>query len=349
MKNFFLWIVVFICLLLVGCEQQSEEPVIEEREAAATAEIPPPAVDETDNDAVETPDPPPAPETAAAPEVFVPITVEDFGLSTVVPADWPKIEDDPLLKNAWGPGEFRFVAFHSVPGALARPAMAQLLGIDAQELVDNPPEGEYWEEQIGAYNWSLYNVDSPEIGLGQSVAMTVQDGTVYIVSLFIEMDYREAVLNAVLENFSIESAAAGDGSVVVDYGKGEGGVGETGDITEFDLVDTNWTLVRLDDGSGQLQELLPETEITAVFNTEGRVSGSAGCNSYASLYTIDGDALSITLPAMTRMVCDAPEDIMLQETSFLNSLTAVAAYHIDGNGLQLLDVGGNDVLVFNSP
>ena len=348
MKKVFLWLVVFVAfLLLVGCERQKEEePLIELPDAAISAEITPSAgAAKTDNDSAETSE---VPETAAAIEDFVPITVEDFGLSTVVPADWPQIEGDPLLQNAWGPGEFRFVAFHSVPGTVARPAMAQLLGMDTQELVENPPEGEYWEEQIGDYDWALYNVDNPEIGLGQSVAMTVQEGTVYIVSLFIEMEYRDAVFNAVLENFSIESAAGNGGSEIVDYENNEEETDAGGDVIEVGLIDMNWTLVMLHDGSGQLQAPLPETEITAVFNSDGRTNGSAGCNSYASIYSIDGSALSISLPAMTRMVCEEPQDIMLQETSFLNSLTAVASYQIDGDELQLLDGEGNTVLVFKS-
>jgi heat shock protein HslJ len=344
MKKIFFWFVIIITfLLLVGCGKQREEPAAENAAPAigdeAAAAVNPPSNDvlETDSDMAGTA------EELPSPEVFVPITVEDFGITTIVPADWPQIEGDPLLKNAWGPGEFRFVAFHSVPGENARPAMAQLLGFSLEELIEAPPEGEYWEEQIGSYDWALYNVDNPEIGLGQLVAMTVQEGTIYIVSLFIEMDYRDVVLDAVLENFNIESA--------VDSGEVEIGAVETdqaAEVTEIALLDTSWVLAMLSGNIGQLQEVLPGTEITAVFNPDGRVVGSSGCNDFASNFTVEDNSLTISIPAMTRMVCDEPQDIMLQETNFLSNLTAIASYQIEENELQLLDVEGNTILIFIS-
>lgn len=301
------------------------------------------------------PGPTTAPELAAAtPAEFVPIEVEEFGISTVVPADWPPIEGDPLLKNAWGPGEFRFVAFHSVPGQDARPAMAQLLNISLDELVEDLPEGEYWEERIGNYDWSLYNVDNPDIGLGQSVAMTMQGGTIYIVSLFVEIEYRDAILNAVLENFLVEGTPVNDMIITgeeetpapqeTDEGQEANAAGEA----SANLLETNWLLAMLADSNDQLQPVIPGTELGAEFNMEGRVSGSAGCNDFASNYSSEGRSLSITIPAMTRKSCVEPKGIMIQETNFLSKLTAVTTYQIDGSELQLFDNEGNVILVFKA-
>jgi len=344
MKRIFLWIIIFT-LLLVGCEQQGGgEPIVENDGTAVgnvteTAEIvPTDDAAETVGDAVEIGEEP------AGPEVFVPISVEGLGLTTVVPADWPQIEGDPLLKNAWGPGEFRFVAFHSVPGEDMQLAMAQLLGTSLEELLEGPVDGDYWEEQIGSYDWAMYTVDNPDIGLGQSVSMTVQDGTVYIVSLFVEMDYRDTIQNTVLENFNIGSETGRDEAEVVEEETGDGG-----DVSEIDLMDTSWALAMFGDSSGQLQEVLPGVEITAVFSADNRVAGSSGCNSYASLYTIDDNIMTISVPAMTRMTCDDPEGIMLQETSFLGNLTSVASYQIGANELQLLDIDESVILIFLSP
>ena len=353
MKKTCLWIGIIITLLLVGCEQQvGEDPVVENssvpvEEIGPTAEIAP---------ADEPTEPGESTEDLAGPEVFVPITVEDFGLTTVVPADWPQIEGDPLLKNAWGPGEFRFVAFHSVPGEDVPSAMAQLLGISLEELLENPPEGDYWEERNGSYNWAMYAVDNPDIGLSQSVSMTEQDGTIYIVSLFVEMDYKEAVLNMVLENFHISSEPALDEVEVTEEESVEAEetpeaeeTAEVVDVLEIDLLETNWMLARLGDVNGQMQELLPGVEITAVFKADGRVTGSAGCNDFASNYTQIEDTITISVPAMTRKTCDDPEGVMLQETSFLSNLTTVSSYQIEGDELHLSDTDGNLVLVFSSP
>lgn len=352
MKKTFLWLVVIITLVLVGCDQQASDIPIAARdsspvEATVTAE-PAPAVEE-DETSIEIDE---SVVEAAGPEVFVPIAVEEFGLTTVVPADWPQIESDPLLKNAWGPGEFRFVAFHSVPGEDVQPAMAQLLGISLEELVESPPEGEYWEEQIGSYDWAMYTVDNPDIGLGQSVSMTTQDGTVYIVSLFVEMDYRDAVLNAVLENFNITSEAALD-EVEPEASEEElTEVEEAAEVEEgpaIELLGTNWVLTMLGDGNGQLQEVLPGVEITAVFKADDRAAGSAGCNDFVSNYMVEDDSMAISVPAMTRKICDDPEGIMLQETGFLSSLTAVTSHQIAANELQMLNTDGDVILVFSSP
>ena len=85
-------------------------------------------------------------------QTFKPILIEDLGIKSVAPADWPKIEGDPLLKYAWGPGQFRFMAFHSVPGENVQIAMAQLLSSTPEQLAEGSVEGDYWEEQIGSYD-----------------------------------------------------------------------------------------------------------------------------------------------------------------------------------------------------
>jgi len=59
--------------------------------------------------------------------------------------------------------------------------------------------------------------------------------------------------------------------------------------------------------------------------------------------------MTISVPAMTRMTCDDPEGIMLQETSFLGNLTSVASYQIGANELQLLDIDESVILIFLSP
>jgi heat shock protein HslJ len=101
-----------------------------------------------------------------------------------------------------------------------------------------------------------------------------------------------------------------------------------------------------DDGSGQLVNVMPSVEVTALFADDGRVSGSASCNNYVSLYTIEGDNLTVSLPAMTRQECVNPPDIMLQETGYLGDLTVAVSYQIKGSELQLLDEEGRIILTY---
>ena len=142
-----------------------------------------------------------AEEPTPAPLSFMPVSVEDLGIETVVPAEWPKIENDSLLEHAWGPGQYTFIAFYVVPGEDKRAAMAELLNSSTDKLANGSIEGSYVEEQLGNYDWALYSIDNPEVNLAQSVSMTTQDGKVYVVSLFVETNDQEAIMQAALENF----------------------------------------------------------------------------------------------------------------------------------------------------
>ncbi len=277
---------------------------------------------------------------------FVPITVEDLGVTTVAPVDWPKIEDDPLLKDAWGPGQYRFVAFHSVAGDDVQQAMATLLSTTVEELADGTVEGEYWEEEIGSYTWAMYAIDNPDVGLVQTVSMTGQDGTIYVVSLFIETINKDVVLQPVLENFLIEGDPQAEEAIIGEAEVDEAQAEESAGAESASLADTNWVLTTYDDGSGQLNNVIPGVAATALFTADGRVSGSASCNNYVSLYTVEDNNLTVSLPALTRKECVDPAGVMLQETAYLGDLTIAVSYQIKGNELQLLDEEGRVILTY---
>lgn len=278
---------------------------------------------------------------------FTPVVMDDLGISTVVPANWPKIEDDPLLPDAWGPGEYRFVAFHTVPGDDVQEAMAQLLSTTVSDLEAGSIDGEYRQDEIGDYSWAMYALENPNLDLVQTVSMTEQGGTVYVVSLFVKTAQKEPILQPVLRNFVIDGEAKG-----VQQEQGEPAVGEgdeaVGREGSAGLVDTEWILAAYDDGQGMMFEVLPGSEIQARFGDDGRVSGSAGCNEYVSLYTVEGDAMTISLPALTREECVDPPGIMTMETAYLADLTRVASHQIADGELQLLDEAGLVVLLFRS-
>jgi heat shock protein HslJ len=107
-------------------------------------------------------------------------------------------------------------------------------------------------------------------------------------------------------------------------------------------------LTAYDDGSGPLVDALSDVVVTSLFTVDERISGSAGCNEYVSIYTLDGETLTISVPAMTRNECADPPGIMLQETGFLSNLTRASSYEIDGDELHLLDQAGNALLLFSS-
>jgi heat shock protein HslJ len=108
------------------------------------------------------------------------------------------------------------------------------------------------------------------------------------------------------------------------------------------LANTKWLLTRLSDRAP-----VESNRVTLEFSGDGKVSGSAGCNSYSGTFEEDGTKLAISQVAVTLMACQEPTGIMEQEIAFLNALAAVQGYRIGGGQLALQDAGGQELLVFS--
>jgi heat shock protein HslJ len=111
------------------------------------------------------------------------------------------------------------------------------------------------------------------------------------------------------------------------------------------LEDTVWVLESYGE-PGNLQAVLERTQITARFDSEALVSGSAGCNTYFGRFEADGSRLSISDLAWTEMAC--LEDVMEQEQQYLTVLQAAESYEIREGQLRILSAGGQ-VLTFAAP
>jgi len=109
------------------------------------------------------------------------------------------------------------------------------------------------------------------------------------------------------------------------------------------LDGTGWILARYRDG-GALVGVPAGVHADAWF-ADGRVAGSAGCNSFTAAYeaapAAEGGALRIGPCATTMMACPPPEADV--ERGFLAALAAGDAYVVDGQRLALLDVSGATV------
>lgn len=110
------------------------------------------------------------------------------------------------------------------------------------------------------------------------------------------------------------------------------------------LVGTNWTLDSFYSGDS-VSSVISGTIITAVFDREGRVSGSAGCNQYSGSYTATESSLTISSLGSTKMACQG-RGIMRQESTYLASLSTAAGFTITGNRLNLADDRGVTLLSF---
>ncbi len=106
------------------------------------------------------------------------------------------------------------------------------------------------------------------------------------------------------------------------------------------LTGTTWVALGINNGKQAVQSAISGTEVTAVFGTDGTLSGKAGCNTYTAAYTVDGGKMTIKAPASTRMFCAEPAGVMEQEAAYLAALEKVATYSIDGNRLELRAADG---------
>lgn len=106
------------------------------------------------------------------------------------------------------------------------------------------------------------------------------------------------------------------------------------------LAGTNWTGSMVNTGTEAVTGVMAGTTITAAFTEDGKLSGSAGCNTYMTGYTLDGNNITIQPPATTRKLCPEPAGIMEQEAAFVNMLPQAATYTISGDKLELRTADG---------
>jgi len=84
----------------------------------------------------------------------------------------------------------------------------------------------------------------------------------------------------------------------------------TAEQTSDPFDGTRWELLFL-----RKTQVLPGTSVTAAFE-QGRVSGSAGCNTYSTSYQASGEhagSFAINDLTYTKIACSAPAGIMAQE------------------------------------
>ncbi len=102
-----------------------------------------------------------------------------------------------------------------------------------------------------------------------------------------------------------------------------------------DLAGTSWTLVTLNGAA-----LAPDTEVTLTFevvDSEARIGGTGGCNSYGGSYEQSGSALTFRDVFSTLMACEGP--VMDQELSYFNALAGVTGFSLAGETLRLTGQG----------
>jgi heat shock protein HslJ len=157
-----------------------------------------------------------------------------------------------------------------------------------------------------------------------------------------QMDLEKAYLGVLptVTGFNFTS----EGRLLLTYKTAEGDQAElVFGVGQVPLENTNWVLSSFGDPSIP-QRLSPGVTITAVFTTDGRVTGNSGCNSYSAGYTRQDNTITIGPPVTTKMNCPDAMDI---EDEFLTALTYASSYQIVGPNLAITTVDGQ-VMNFTS-
>jgi len=107
-----------------------------------------------------------------------------------------------------------------------------------------------------------------------------------------------------------------------------------------------WTLTGMAWGNA-VTPVIPGKEVTAEFTSDGRVSGTSGCNLYFAEYRVTGQSLAIGATGSTMMYCMGPEGIMEQERTYLELLEKAAFWKVRDGYLEISDATGREILVFS--
>lgn len=99
------------------------------------------------------------------------------------------------------------------------------------------------------------------------------------------------------------------------------------------LAGTSWSVRTFGPLRAQTR-LVRGTTLTLKFGNEGEVSGSSGCNTFTSSYTIEGDTIDIQPPARTRKSCGPLT--MRQEYYYLEALEQAIRFTVNGDQLRLI-------------
>jgi heat shock protein HslJ len=183
-----------------------------------------------------------------------------------------------------------------------------------------------------------YEVDgnSLTIGpLGSTMMMCIQDDTATQETAFLANLGNVASYDIVNNQLQLIDA---DGNTILVFNVEQ----------SIPLVGTEWKVTAYNNGQEAVVSVLADSEMTALFDENGLVSGSAGCNNYRASFETSAETITIGPAASTRKLCPAPEGIMDQEALYLAALEMAATYKIDGSRLDMYDVDGARVVQFEA-
>jgi heat shock protein HslJ len=112
------------------------------------------------------------------------------------------------------------------------------------------------------------------------------------------------------------------------------------------LTNGRWLLQSYSTPSAGSKTVLPGTEVTARFGTDGSLSSSGGCNQYSGGFMAFDETLRMSNLTSSKALCSDPAGIMEQENTFMGLLNQAAKMKISAGQLEVFDGNGNRIWVF---
>jgi len=111
------------------------------------------------------------------------------------------------------------------------------------------------------------------------------------------------------------------------------------------ITQHRWSLESYAGPGGATVPVQDGTTVTALFSTDGKVTGSGGCNQYSARYLVRDTLMIVSEITTTKMNC--PENgVMIQESRYYSLLENTAALRVRDRVLTLYDTAGEPLLVF---
>ena len=106
------------------------------------------------------------------------------------------------------------------------------------------------------------------------------------------------------------------------------------------LENHNWNLVSYGFQSGEIKEVIINTNYSLFFDESSSVIGKIDCNTFTSSYETDNIALNIQLVAPTEIACPLSGDIdyELQNEIIITALSTIQSYSFEGSELIIISI-----------
>ncbi|NMB53108.1 MAG: META domain-containing protein [Leptolinea sp.] len=121
--------------------------------------------------------------------------------------------------------------------------------------------------------------------------------------------------------------------------------GERSQFIPRELVDGVWKLQQMMDSSVTLP-VDSKTPPTLLFQSDGHIDGSTGCNRFNSAFSISDDQLTFDSISMTKKMCPKETGLLVQEQNFLSILNNSEHFTVTKDDLQIFSAGGKKSLLF---